>query len=567
MGEHLNPVRLKSGFVGLSIEICLVTDKGPGELVILALIVPPSTLQRNPPMKTTTNNRREFLADVGRGMLVASVGSATAFDLGLTTALADDSGKRVTFGKLEPLVTMMQETPPDKLLPGLVEKLKAGTSLKELVSAAALANVRAFAGQDYTGYHTFMALIPALQMAKELPTEKQALPVFKVLYRNSSRIQEQGANTKDALHPVTAANRVDKSKDTPIRDAVRAVDWETAESQFASLAKGPAGEAFNHLQYEIQDEVDVHRVVLSWRAWAMLDVAGRDYAHTLLRQSVRYCLDVEQKMKSRNYGPSPVRTVLPRLLDEYKLLEEPAGRRKADEAWVEELAATVFSGTREQAAEAVAGALAEGFDPEAVGEAISLAANQLLLHDPGRLEKYSTKQKPAGCVHGDSVGVHASDAANAWRNISRVSNRRNQIASLIVGAFHTAGQTRWTQKAPYPYADQMEKIRATDPKPLLALTEEAIKANDQASACAAVHRYGDLNLPVRPVFDLLLKYAISEDGALHAEKFYRTVAEEYAATRKVFRWRQMVALARVTASEYGFPAPGYQEACELLRLS
>jgi len=33
--------------------------------------------------------RREFLADVGRGMLVASVGPAVATDLGLSPAFAD----------------------------------------------------------------------------------------------------------------------------------------------------------------------------------------------------------------------------------------------------------------------------------------------------------------------------------------------------------------------------------------------------------------------------------------------------------------------------------------------
>ena len=55
-----------------------------------------------------------------------------------------------------------------------------------------------------------------------------------------------------------------------------------------------------------------------------------------------------------------------------------------------------------------------------------------------------------------------------------------------------------------------------------------------------------------------------EDGALHAEKYYRTVTEEFAASRPAFRWRQLVALARVTTSEYGFPAPGYAEACRLL---
>ena len=35
------------------------------------------------------SSRRDFLADVGRGMLIASVGPALAFDLGLASARAD----------------------------------------------------------------------------------------------------------------------------------------------------------------------------------------------------------------------------------------------------------------------------------------------------------------------------------------------------------------------------------------------------------------------------------------------------------------------------------------------
>ena len=68
------------------------------------------------------------------------------------------------------------------------------------------------------------------------------------------------------------------------------------------------------------------------------------------------------------------------------------------------------------------------------------------------------------------------------------------------------------------------------------------------------------------MFDLLLRYAVSEDGALHAEKYYRTVTEEFAGARPAFRWRQLVALARVTASEYGRPAPGIAEAREVLKI-
>jgi hypothetical protein len=68
------------------------------------------------------------------------------------------------------------------------------------------------------------------------------------------------------------------------------------------------------------------------------------------------------------------------------------------------------------------------------------------------------------------------------------------------------------------------------------------------------------------VFDLLLKYAVSEDGSLHAEKYYRTVSEEFAATRPAFQWRHLTGLARVTASEYGRPAAGIAQARELLKV-
>ena len=212
---------------------------------------------------------------------------------------------------------------------------------------------------------------------------------------------------------------------------------------------------------------------------------------------------------------------------------------------------TIYGAGRDKAAEAVAMALAEGFSPEAIGEAMSLASAKLVLRDPGRAKDDGAKLK--GSVHGDSPGVHASDSANAWRNIARVSNPRNTFASLIVGAYHTAGQSGGLNKEPFPLPEHLETITSKDGARLLADAEAAVKEKDQARAAALVHHYGTLGLPERPVFDLLLRYAVSEDGALHAEKYYRTVTEEFASTRPAFRWRQLVALARVTASEFGFP--------------
>jgi hypothetical protein len=458
----------------------------------------------------------------------------------------------------------MQDTPASELLPLLVRKTQAGADLRTLVAAAALANARTFGGQDYTGYHAFMALAPAYQMAVELPAEQKPLPVLKVLHRNTQRIQDFGGRKSEVLHPL-AAQTLPKvpSQGELLRQAIRQTNMSAAEQTFAGMAKAPVGEAFNHLQFTIQDEVNVHRVVLAWRAWALLDLVGKEQAHTLLRQSVRFCVQEEEELRRRGRQPE-IRTVLPRLLDQYHLVGRSPGQKQAEDNWVANVADTIYSQSGSRAAEAAAAALAEGISPEAVGEAISLAANRLVLCDPGRRKNQVSAGKPEGSIHGASVGVHASDAANAWRNIARVSDPRNTVASLIVGAYHTAGQSKNLLPEPQPAPAQLDRIKSSDGPTLLRETEAAIRGKDQARACALMHHYGALGHSPRAAFDLLLRYAVSEDGALHAEKYYRTVSEEFAATRPAFRWRHLVALARVTSSEYGFPAAGYTDACRLL---
>jgi hypothetical protein len=506
-------------------------------------------------------------------MLVASVGAGLATDLGigLSASAAEQSSGDLRFGDLEPLVGLMQDTPAPKLLPILVKKIQEGTSLKELVAAGALANARTFGGHDYIGFHTFMALGPALKMAGELKGPQQALPVLKVLYRNTDRMQALGGSKSEVLHAIEAGHLENDDHNELLREATRAADMEKADRIFAAYTQEPLGEAYNHLQFSVQDEVDVHRVVLAWRAWETLDVTGQEHGQTLLRQSVHYCVlrDLEARAKgeaayqARFGDPNHIRQVLPKLLDQYKLIGRETGTRKADDAWIEQMSRTIADSDKTTAADAVAAALADGFAAEDIGEAISLASNGLLL-----------RNIPNERTHGDSVGVHASDSAIAWRNIARVSNQRNQMASLVTAAFHTAGQTSYkhTDKLAYPLAEHKERIKATDAAGLLKQAEGAIRENDQATTCAAIQKYGELGLDPRPAFDLLLKFAISEDGRLHNEKYYRTVVEEYEAMRPAFKWRQPTALARVVASSFGydredkhgFKAPGYEEACRLL---
>ena len=173
-------------------------------------------------------------------------------------------------------------------------------------------------------------------MAQEMPGGQQALPVFKVLYRNTNRIQEHGGRKSEVLHAVKPAplpaGRVGGQMPAG-GDAQEGCERRGADCSPRWPAASPE-DAFNALLHMVQDHTEVHRVVLPYRAWDLLGIIGKEQAHTLLRQSVRYCVNAE----SRGSGGATTSraTLLPKLLDEHKLLGRTPGDRKAEDAWVEQ---------------------------------------------------------------------------------------------------------------------------------------------------------------------------------------------------------------------------------------
>src|SRR5205085_9837347 len=175
----------------------------------------------------------------------------------------------------------------------------------------------------------------------------------------------------------------------------------------------------------------------------------------------------------------------PKLMEKYHLIDRTPGTRPGDDKWVDDMSKTIFAATAPQAAEAAAAALAEGILPASLGEAISLAANQLVLRDMGRRPFEEVAGKPPGSVHGDSIRVHACDSANAWRNMARVSNARNTFACLILGAYQVALDRGnrggdFLNWQPLPVDWHLNQIKATDSATLLRDCEEAIRSNLQA---------------------------------------------------------------------------------------
>src|SRR3979409_1583493 len=98
------------------------------------------SIRRSP---VSQSHRREFLQEVGGGMLAVLVGSGLAAELGLAAEDRRDERAKTPTG-LDSLSQLIQQTPTKDLLPALDKRLKSGTSLKELIAAGALANARAF---------------------------------------------------------------------------------------------------------------------------------------------------------------------------------------------------------------------------------------------------------------------------------------------------------------------------------------------------------------------------------------------------------------------------------------
>ena len=107
-----------------------------------------------------------------------------------------------------------------------------------------------------------------------------------------------------------------------------------------------------------------------------------------------------------------------------------------------------------------------------------------------------------------------------------------------------------------PHDHDGEPCTKDDRTVILAEVDSRIRGRDQKGACQAARRYCLLGHPSADLFALLLGFAVSEDGALHAEKYFRTAQDEHSTARAPHRALYLVALTRVMASHFGFPAPG-----------
>ena len=175
--------------------------------------------------------RRAFLEDVGRGMLAASLGSAVSLELGIAPCFGDEPSQRLTFGRLEPLVSLLQETPPDTLLPLVVDKLKSGTPLRHWSLPPRWRMPERLAARITPAITRSWLCCRPIEWPASCPLLGSRCPSSRcciataVAFRSRMPPARRLASSRgDRIHAETAQG------DEALRDAVRAVDLDRAES-------------------------------------------------------------------------------------------------------------------------------------------------------------------------------------------------------------------------------------------------------------------------------------------------------------------------------------------------
>lgn len=347
--------------------------------------------------------RRDFLQTAAAGTLLGL--GDLAFLSKLRPVTADEAKldpKLVRLqSEIEPLVQLLEETPRQKLLEEVGDRIKKGLSYREVLAALLLAGVRNIQPRPNVGFkfHAVLVVNSAHLASLNSPDEHRWLPIFWALDNFKS---SQAQNLKESgwrMKPV------DEAKVPPARKARQAFveamenwDVEAADSAVAAVARTCSmNEAFEPFaRLGCRDFRDIgHKAIYVANSFRTLQCIGWQYAEPVLRSLAYALLKHEGDNPAKRDGAPDV----PGRLNAKRLREIPDNwfEGKVDKGATEALLATLRTGSDNEACEQVVALLRKGAGPQSIWDALLLGAGELLMRQPG------------------IVGLHTLTTANALR--------------------------------------------------------------------------------------------------------------------------------------------------------
>src|SRR6185295_1820702 len=281
---------------------------------------------------------------------------------------------------IEPLVQFVEDTAPEQIVARANEKLAAGTSVKDMLLASALAVVRSSdlpPGHHGGPLHPLAGLHAVRHIAARLPGEFARMPVIQNVAVANKHIHSpaMGPYILPEAEPVSERDDVDATLEAFRMAAGRGVFNACDHYVLYLLERLSPMQVLEHL-LEIaipKNQLDDHYFLFPVFTWRALEYFGWEYARYIGRAPVRYV--------TRPTMPASLDDV-DTLIRKHELLERDL-RAQTGEDETAALTAVANEIGRCQRFSAVpellARALADGLSLEGAGEALSVGGSSLFL--------------------------------------------------------------------------------------------------------------------------------------------------------------------------------------------
>jgi hypothetical protein len=473
---------------------------------------------------------------------------------------------------IEPLVQFLEETPPEHIVSRTHARLAAGTSVKDMLLASALAVVRSSdlpPGHHGGPLHPLAGLHAVRHIAARLPREYAMLPVIQHVAVANKHIHSpaMGPFILAQAQPVSEGDSVEATL-ASFRHAVSRGVYNACDHYFLYLLERLSPVQALELLLEVgipKNQLDDHYFLFPVFTWRALEYLGWEYARYIGRAPVRYI--------TRPTAPTSLEEV-DELISKHELLERDLRAESGEDETAAVTALADEIGRRDDFAEIpamLARALAEGLSLEGVGEGLSVGGSTLFLRSQT----------------GNPMDVHINTGANTRRYLLRQPelSRRIKLQALLV--WNTGPEVRMAQRmlAPdrQPEPERVAALPSRTQEELLDEIETLIdrlpvgerlpaanlatwRSTDEVKQAAALaQQYADRGYAPEALITMLGKIACRDNFTeMHAFKHHQATYEEFHATRPSLRWRHLVAAVQAAAISHGRIQDVWEHAAEVM---
>jgi|TARA_B100000315_G_scaffold247101_1_gene275350 hypothetical protein len=486
---------------------------------------------------------------------------------------------------VEELVRFVEETDPADIVAKAYQKLKAGSTRQELLTASTLAVVRSteLPPQHHGGpVHPVCGVHAVQNVSERLSGDLSFLPVIQhaALCNNHVHSIQMGPYLMPAIEPMAGTPGDIGSfhiSDTDLTEGM------TAEQRRASTGieatkgafhkslramQAPAAEHYylwllEHLSHSAaidqllplaiaRNGLDDHNFLFPVYTARALDCIGWEWAEVLMRAAVRFQARRAPRLIRNDYDFADIQA----LIKEYRLLDIdiPERTSAAESDQISRLAWAM--GTSKQYlrnSEVMAAALAAGLSLEGAGEALSIGAAAAYV---------STS-------YGNPMDSHLHTGTNNRRYLLRqpAVSLENKLLGLLTGftgpeVLLAERLLNWEDNLS---SDATKSLPDRSQEQLLDAITESIEgqpwldwrkigvaqtvAPDSVKETVALARlYADKGYDAKLYFDRLAEIACRDDFTeMHALKHFQAIVDEYYSTGSAHQWLHLVAAAKSAA--------------------